>query len=59
MSTTTTSHAEHAMWRSDVVRARLHLCPTGNRFGIANEYGTTPAAAKPATATARRGAPPP
>ena len=32
MSTTTTFHAEHAMWRSDVVRARLHLCPTGNRW---------------------------
>ena len=56
-----TLHTQDAMWRSGVVRARLHLCSAADAFGIANVYGTKPGAtaAIPATAsTTRRGAPP-
>ncbi|UDY34056.1 hypothetical protein [Dermatobacter hominis] len=60
MTEMTTLHTQDAMWRSGVVRARLHLCSAVNAFGIANVYGTKPGAeaAIPATATTRRGAPP-
>jgi hypothetical protein len=59
MTEMTTLHTQDAMWRSGVVRARLHLCSAAAAFGIANVYGTKPGAqAIPATATTRRGAPP-
>lgn len=59
MTRTLTHHTETAMWRSSVVRTRLHLRPAPARFGIDKAYGAEPGTdANPATATTRRGVPP-